>query len=269
MPQPFKNAVLTNGGAQLLTRAQAGEISIEFTRIAVGNGTYSAEEKMIEVMQNRDSLKEEKNSYALSNISVFSEHSVKVTAFITNQDPVSGSVLIHAGYYINEMGLYARVKGDESNETEVLYSITVTEADGNGDFMPPYNGYNAVQIIQDYYVTVNNSAEVTIQLGTGAAVLDEDYQEVKKTIQYIADKENIEKAFYTVYTNFDHNTDETAMTAADITEAINREWKGESSSDETAMTAADITEAINREWKGESSSDETALSATDIAETLK
>lgn len=244
MPQPFKNAVLTNGGAQLLTRAQAGEISIEFTRIAVGNGTYCSEEKMIEVMQNKDSLKVEKNSYALSNIYIFSEHSVKVTALITNQDPVSGEVLVNAGYYINEMGLYARVKGDEKNETEVLYSITVTEADENGDFMPPYNGYNAVQIIQDYYVTVNNSAEVTIQLGAGAAILDEDYQEVKKIVQYITDKVNIEKAFYTVYTNINRNTDETAMTTADITEALNREWKGESSDDETALSAADIAETL-------------------------
>ena len=38
MPQPFNNAVMTNAGARLLTRAQAGEIKIEFTRIAVGNG---------------------------------------------------------------------------------------------------------------------------------------------------------------------------------------------------------------------------------------
>ena len=32
MPQPFNNAVMTNAGARLLTRAQAGEIKIEFTR---------------------------------------------------------------------------------------------------------------------------------------------------------------------------------------------------------------------------------------------
>lgn len=31
MPQPFNNAVMTNAGARLLTRAQAGEIKIEFT----------------------------------------------------------------------------------------------------------------------------------------------------------------------------------------------------------------------------------------------
>lgn len=45
MPQPFNNAVMTNAGARLLTRAQAGEIKIEFTRIATGNGSYTAQEK--------------------------------------------------------------------------------------------------------------------------------------------------------------------------------------------------------------------------------
>lgn len=53
MPQPFNNAVMTNAGARLLTRAQAGEIKIEFTRIAVGNGNYTAAEKTLDALQKR------------------------------------------------------------------------------------------------------------------------------------------------------------------------------------------------------------------------
>ena len=45
MPQPFQNAVITNGGARLLNRAQVGEASIEFTRIVTGNGVYADSEK--------------------------------------------------------------------------------------------------------------------------------------------------------------------------------------------------------------------------------
>jgi hypothetical protein len=51
----------------------------------------------------------------------------------------------------------------------VLYSIAVVAGD-NGDFMPPYNGYNPAQIVQDYYATVDNSTQVTIQTA-GAALL--------------------------------------------------------------------------------------------------
>lgn len=176
MPQPFNNAVMTNAGARLLTRAQAGEIKIEFTRIAVGNGNYTAAEKTLDALQKRAALKSLKNSYTLSDIDVFSDYSVKVTALITNQDPVTGQTLVNAGYYINEMGLFAKVK-DGADSTEILYSITTTAGD-NGDFMPPYNGYNPAQITQDYFATVNNSAEVTI-VSTGAALLAEDANKIR------------------------------------------------------------------------------------------
>ena len=97
MPQPFNNAVMTNAGARLLTRAQAGEIKIEFTRIAVGNGNYTAAEKTLDALQKRTALKSLKNSYTLSDIDVFSDYSVKVTALITNQDPVTGQTLQKCG----------------------------------------------------------------------------------------------------------------------------------------------------------------------------
>ncbi|MCM1218106.1 MAG: phage tail protein [Lachnospiraceae bacterium] len=176
MPQPFNNAVMTNAGARLLTRAQAGEVKIQFTRIATGNGTYSAAEKTLAALQARAALKSQKNSYPLSDIDVFSDYSVKVTALITNLDPVTREILVKQGYYINEMGLYAKPAG-ESDSAEVLYSITVTAGE-NGDFMPPYNGYNPAQIVQDYFATVDNSAEVTIN-SAGAALLAEDANKLR------------------------------------------------------------------------------------------
>lgn len=176
MPQPFNNAVMTNGGARLLTRAQAGEIKIEFTRIVTGSGTYTAAEKELAALQARTALKAQKNSYALSDVDVYSDHSVKVTALITNQDPVTKETLVSQGYYINEMGLYAKTAGG-ADSTEVLYSVTVTAGE-NGDFMPPYNGYNPAQIIQDYFATVDNSANVTINT-TGAALLAEDANKLR------------------------------------------------------------------------------------------
>lgn len=170
MPQPMNRAVMTNDGAKLLTRAQAGECRIELTRIAIGSGSYSEEEKTMANLQAAAALKEERNSYGLSDISVYSDYSVRVSALITNQDPVSEETLITEGFYINEMGLFAREAGDADGVTEILYSIAVTSGEF-GDFMPPYNGYSPAQIIQEYYATVNNSAEVTIQMDNGGAVM--------------------------------------------------------------------------------------------------
>lgn len=175
MPQPYNNAVMTDAGAMLLTQAQAGKITIEFTRMVTGNGSYTAQEKTLAALQKRTALKAQKNSYTLSDIDIFSEHSVKVTALITNQDPVTRETLVSAGYYINEVGLYAKPKG--KSDGEVLYSIAITAGE-NGDFMPPYNGYNPAQITQDFFVTVDNSATVTIK-STGAALLVEDANKLR------------------------------------------------------------------------------------------
>ncbi len=94
---------------------------------------------------------------------------------ITNYDAVSDRTLVNQGYYINEMGLYARPFGG-SEETEVLYSIAVISSE-TGDFMPPYNGYHPAEIIQEYYATVSSSADVTIQRNMGAAALADDLRD--------------------------------------------------------------------------------------------
>lgn len=205
MPQPFTNAVMTKEGAKLLTRAQAGEINIEFTRIAIGSGLYEENEKTMPVLQEATGLRQEKNSYLLSGIEVFSEYSVKVTAMITNQNPLTQETLVSEGYFINEMGLFAKEKdGDES--TEVLYSIAVTTGE-SGDFMPPFNGYSPAQIIQGYMATVSNAAEVNIKAELGAVALADDLKRAKEEldakISGILDILNvpcIEEAFYNTFT---------------------------------------------------------------------
>lgn len=192
MPRPFNSAVMTDAGARLLTRAQAGEIKIEFTRIAIGNGNYAEEEKTLDFLQCMTGLRSLKNSYPLSDISIFSDYSVKVTALITNQDPVTKETLITQGYYINEMGLYAKPSGADDSE-EIIYSIVITSGE-NGDFMPPYNGYSPAQITQEYFATVNNSAEVTINY-TGAVATAEQIQDLQSQI----DKINTILARFTKY----------------------------------------------------------------------
>lgn len=183
MPQPYQNAVMTDQGALLLTKAQAGEIKIEFTRMVIGDGVYAGEEKTLEALQAQETLKSLKNSYPISSIAVENAHSVRITSLITNQDPMTQETVIEEGFYINEIGLMA--KPADAEDGEVLYSIAVTAGE-TGDFMPPYNGFSPAQITQDYYATVNNSAEVVIHT-TGAALLVE---EAKRLIQEGAEEAN-------------------------------------------------------------------------------
>ena len=64
MPQPFRNAVMTDDGAALLARAEAGQIRLQFIAIAVGDGVYTEPEKTLEALQARTALKSEKNRHA-------------------------------------------------------------------------------------------------------------------------------------------------------------------------------------------------------------
>ena len=176
--QPFNRAIMTDAGSSLFMRAQAGELKIQFTKVAVGDGTYSEEERKIASQQIQTELKSQKNSYPLSKIEVVSDHSVKVTAIITNYDPLSEAPIVENGYYINEMGLFAKEYGSEDDETEILYSIAIVQSE-TGDFMPPYDGNNPAQIIQEYYATVSNSEDVTIETGKGAVALAEDVEKLK------------------------------------------------------------------------------------------
>ena len=181
MPQRFNHAVITNAGAALLTKAQAGQCRMMFTRLLTGDGTYSEEEQTLEFLQQRDALKSGKASFAFSSMEMVSEHSVKATALITNSDPITQEVLISEGYFINELGIYAK-ESDGDDSSEVLYCI-VTTAGTNGDFMPPYNGYSPARIIQEFYLTVSNSAQVTVKLDNSAVALAEDVQEIRDIIR--------------------------------------------------------------------------------------
>lgn len=167
---------MTNNGASLLIRAQAG-IKIEFTRAVTGDGAYNEEEKTLEALQGRTSLKNQRNSYPISNVEIYAERTVKVTALLTNENPVTHATLITQGYYIGEMGLYAKEQGGTE---EVLFSIVVAE--DLGDYIPEYDGNSPAQIIQDYFITVNNTADVIVKVANGAVALAEDLFAVKERL---------------------------------------------------------------------------------------
>lgn len=187
MPQPFNDAIITAKGESLLLNVETGTASLEITKVLVGDGVYSTAEKMAANLRSRTALKNARNTYAPSSVSVEGEKSVKVTALISNQDPATKKALITSGYNINEIGVYAKVHGGSSS-TEVLYCIAVTS--GNyGDYMPPYNGGGAAQITQDIYLTVGNAATTYVN-SAGAAALATD---LLAAVERIANIEQMHK----------------------------------------------------------------------------
>lgn len=163
----FNSAVMTNEGAALLAQCQAGIAKIQFTAMVTGDGEYTEEEKKRESLQQRTSLKSQKQSFGFSKKEMAAKTSVLLTGVITNID-------LATGYYVREVGIYAKNELDEDSDP-ILYSIAIAIV---ADYLPPYNGLAPSTITQEYYATVSNSAEVTIEAGTGALMLAEDANKI-------------------------------------------------------------------------------------------
>ena len=171
MPQPYRDAVITDAGAALLARVQTGEASLEITKVVVGDGVYSAAEKQESSLRTRTTLKSQRNVYTPSSVSISSAIAIKITTLISNVDPVTGDPLVTSGYFLNEIGVYCKEHGGASS-TECLYCIAVTAGEV-GDYMPAYAGGGAAQITQDVYLTTGNAAATYVNIA-GAAYLASD-----------------------------------------------------------------------------------------------
>lgn len=152
--------VLTTQGSALHAKNLAGG-KIEFTKFAIGNGVYSGTEST-ESLQARTALLSPKNEYGITSVEVVNTATCKLTLAATNID-------ITEGYYITEIGVYA--KGEDGNE--VLYSIAVAKPDKT-DWFPAYNNEVPGSIRYYDYISVGNSATVTLSVGAGGVALQED-----------------------------------------------------------------------------------------------
>lgn len=293
MPQPYSAAVITAKGEELLARAAAGLCTIEYTKMEIGNGTYSNADKDVSTLKKRTALKAKKNEYSFSGVEIVSEKCVTLTALISNQDAVTSANLVSEGYYINEVGIRAKEKGADDS-TAILYSICITASiSGNGDYLPAFTGHNRAEITQCYMITVDNSAEITVNI-QGAAMLAEDANKIADSITGAVYKVGIENgAIYYQCISGDGSTDKKqlmiidtnaiilafqevygekdsdSLSLEDIEQAINNGWDGSSSEDITAMSAEDVNTAVTTTWSGESSKDSEALNAGEVDEATK
>ncbi len=173
MAQTFENAVLTDDGIALLTRVQANECSMTFTKVVLGSGSYTSEaSKEISVLQQMTQLKSEEQEADVTSCEVKSETAVKVTATVTNEN-------VSTGYYWNEVGVYAKAS-DQS--TAILYAIAVTSAgedeSWHGDYIPAYDSLTPVTIIQAFVLSVGNSAQVSVTVNGTNVIVDSSTNKV-------------------------------------------------------------------------------------------
>lgn len=185
----FKDAYLTNNGADLIAEAIAEGVKIEFVKMVVGDGEYEDEEKSKDALQQRTGLKSLRQECGFSSVEATDQNAVKLKAIIGNKN-------VTEGYRIREIGIIAKKSGDTTTEG-ILYSIAVAE---EADYLPSED--TPISYIQEYYTKVNNAENVMINVSMGAYAAAEDVERLSKptyeepeNLEELTSGEELETAF--------------------------------------------------------------------------
>lgn len=166
----FYEAVTTDAGLALSADLLAGEQMV-FTKLVAGSGLYDEHDMTRPRLQKAWQIKEPRQQFEFSRVEKVTDNCILLKTLISNAN-------LTEGYRMTEIGIYAKKQGEEGDG--ILYSISVAK---EPDFFPRYNGLAAVEIIEEYYITVSDAAEVLLQAGSGAAVLAEDLEKLKKELE--------------------------------------------------------------------------------------
>jgi prefoldin subunit 5 len=166
----FYAAVTTDAGLALSADLLTGE-QIVFTKLVAGSGIYDEQEMTRPMLQKVCQIREPRQQFEFSRIEKVTDNCILLKTLMSN-------VSLTEGYRMTEIGIYAKKQGEEGDG--ILYSISVAK---EPDFFPCYNGLAAVEIIEEYYITVSDAAYVSLQTSSSAAVLKEDLEKLKVEIQ--------------------------------------------------------------------------------------
>lgn len=172
----FSKAVITTQGSDLLAKASAGLAKIQFTSMVSGNGVYTPEEAEESNLKAQTSLKSQVQSVPFTKISKYSTAITRLAAVFSN-------VSLSEGYYMWETGLYAKDTLVQ-NSTPILYSVAVAE---EADYIPPYNGIAPAKTVQEYYMTISNDLDITIEIVEGVYALEADLELIENKVNRISE----------------------------------------------------------------------------------
>ena len=189
----YSRTVLTDAGVILARRMMDETITMEFTRIVTGDGQYSSGEDLAA----RTALKSPKQSFPLSSRSLTDEDRVLHLKYvISNVNPDSSPLTV--GYYVREVGIYAHVTG----ESEILYAVAIADADA-ADYLPEYDELQPSTITMDWFITVGNTENITIQASPSAYALAEDLADLAEVVDQKLDANGDSKNNTVTFTSSD------------------------------------------------------------------
>ena len=152
--------ILTNKGRELLAKAINNETKINITKFKIGAG-YNAgnDRELTDLLDKRNEFPV--NSYERK------ENGIVEFTFIVSNKTGTGESTITNSYKISEMGIYAQ---DDSG-TEILYAYNKGT---DGDYIPVYNGKNAIDIIEKCIIVIDQAATLNVTIDNSMTYLTRD-----------------------------------------------------------------------------------------------
>lgn len=164
----FSDQIITKDGMAMFAESLANHTEVVFTRVEIGDGTYSISE--LSSISAATGLKHQRGSFPVINISTASE-TIRVRAVITNDG-------VDTGFFIKEVGVYAKYTDGE----ERLVAISITNEDTV--FLPKQEG-RKVEIPLTDNIAFSGDGNFTIQYTSDVFVLLEEFNNYKNEVNIL------------------------------------------------------------------------------------
>lgn len=164
---------ITNKGRALMAKIGAGT-NTSFTKMKVSSKEY-ADSTASSVFEALTVLPDIKQETSISDVEIRDKVYIDITAAVSNKD-------LKTGYKVGCFGFYAT----DPTDGEILYAIAPVKQ-GTGDWFPADNGLNASSLEVGLTIQVGNSANVTMQVDSGAYATVSMLNGVKDQINVIKD----------------------------------------------------------------------------------
>lgn len=190
------NCVITDAGREIMRRISTSGLTVKsasfaFTRVAFGNGEYTEEERTESYLRSATTLKSQKNAYPVTSLKKVSASDpqnmlYRVSTIAYNYNVATEAVLVSNGYYITEIGIYAKATGGTESLVAIALIGDTTDTSEN-DYMPGVDPEEEIegqiyQIVYDLYFGYSNvELDATVE-STGAAFPMEDGQALEALI---------------------------------------------------------------------------------------
>ena len=148
---------ITNKGRELIARAVNNETKINVTKFKIGAGYNTGNDRKL------TDLIDKRNEFPINSYERKDNGNVEFTFVVSNKTG-SGASAIANSYKISEMGIYAQ---DDSG-TEILYAYNKGT---DGDYIPVYNGKNAIDIIEKCIIVIDQAATINVTIDNSLTYL--------------------------------------------------------------------------------------------------